>query len=498
MRAMMRARKEKGQILILVLVVMVFGVIVVTPLLAYVDISLRLFSRTHDRAAAYYTADAGVERVISDLYQRINILDPGYNVNGLIKGYTFNATADLPEGEAPPPPETEVYLDPGGCFGMRPIVAEGNWSYNITLPQGQSLKVNWAAYVKDEAGTEHCRGEIELWLDDNLVASSLYSGDQEDGDEGRAVAITWDIPGWLITEAGTYTIKFKNNSYLNDPGNPVDVWAKCFAGQGDDDHTFTGSITSDFSNFMTYNSTVGKYEMTILAFNENAGDHSSSINNNPIFGDYVEVTITTAASEYTYTFANVTSPSGSHKTWTGKLDENDPLNINQRMGGSGFYAVELDNNATGYPAIEAFDGVRHMVPIPGDDEDSACLWHEFYIPAGVLAEGVTGIDVRWEGYQAIAPENPKLDDDELYLLIWNYNENKYEILDNRMQDAGYTWVKVYQGAAVDYIIISTAYDEDAPETKIVTITAYVRQIPGPTAWWEEQRLEILTWKIDWH
>jgi hypothetical protein len=495
MRAMMRARKEKGQILILVLVVMVFGVIVVTPLLAYVDISLRLFTRTHDRAAAYYAADAGVERVISDMYQRINILDPGYYVipDGSIKGYTFNATADLPEGEAPPPPETEVYLDPGGCFGMRPIGVGANSSYNYTiiLPQGQSLKVNWAAYVLDiDNWEEHCRGEIELWLNDTLITSSLYSGDQEDGDEGRAVAITLDIPGWNITEAGTYSIKFKNYSYLNDPGNPVPVYAKCFASQGDDDHTFTGSITSNPSNFMAYNSTVGKYEITILAFNEAGSDTGNPINTNTIFGDYVEVTITTAdGNASTYNFA-----SGSHKTWTGEIDVANPLNINDRMGGTGYSASPLTNTS----AIEAFDGVRHMVVDPGDD-DNACLWHEFYIDED--PNDVTRIDVRWEGYQARTVEG-KADDDELYLLLWSYVEsggdNKYHILDNRQQDAGYTWVKVYQGAAVDYIIISTAYDEDAPDTPIVTITAYVRQLPGPTAWWEEQRLEILTWKIDWH
>lgn len=490
----MRARKERGQILVLVLVVMVFGVLVVTPLLAYVDISLRLYHSTHHRTAAYYAADAGVERVIGDLYQRENILAPGYNVtsNEPIEGYTFNATADLPEGEAPPPPETEVYLDPGGCFGMRPIVADGEWNYSIVLPAGQSLKVNWAAYVRDEAGTEHCQGEIQLWKDDTPITSSLYSGDQEDGDEGRAVAITWDIPGWFITTAGVYKIIFKNNSSVTNIGDTsADVYAKCFAGQGDDDHTFTASIIGA-ANCSKFIDAGNNNEITILAFNEDGNYGGKVVNANTIFSDYVEVKITTNTSENTYTFADITEGSGPHYSYDGKLTKGAYGLITEMWPAGG--VTELDD--AGYDAIEAFEGVRHMVP-PAPLTENTCLWHEFHI--NETPAEVTRIDVRWEGYQARAAEYRKqdLDTDELYLLAWNYTGNKYDILDNRMQDAGYTWVKVYQGACKDYIITSTAYAEDDTllTNPIVTIKAYVRQVPGPSLWWEEQRIEILSWNI---
>jgi len=489
---MKRARKERGQILILVLVVMVFGVLVVTPLLAYVDISLRLFHRSEHRAAAYYAADAGVERVIGDLFQSKNILAEGYYVtsNGPIKGYTFNATASLPQGEAPPPPETEVYLDPGGCFGMRPIAADGAWNYTIVLPQGQSLKVNWAAFVPDGTGTEHCQGEIQLWrlADYNLIISSGYSGDLEDGDEGRAVAITLDIPGWYITEQGHYNITYKNNSYRSNGVNTsADIWAKCFAGAGDDDHTFTGSITENAANFIG-----AAGNITILAFNEDEGDGPKDINSNPIFCDYVEVTITTNTSENTYTFENITPGNGPHYSYDGKLTIGGYATITERLPAG---ASQLDN--AGYDAIEAFEGIRHIVDPPAPENQNTCLWHEFYIDENPA--DVTRIDVRWEGYQAIASEAPKsADDDQLYLLIWQYGgsgSNQYQVLDNRIQDAGYTWVRVYQGAAVDYIITSTAYAEGDPDTKVLTITSYVRQVPGATVWWEDQTIQLLSWNI---
>lgn len=496
-------RGERGQILILGLAVMALGLLVIAPLLAYVDLSLRLTTKAYDKTAAYYAADAGVELVLGDLYQGVNVLAADYNRSETIKGYTFFANASLPEIEAPPPPATELYLDPGGCFGLRPLKAKGDpdgkdvWNYDFVLVKGGSVKVNWAASIDTGSGTEHCLGEIELWkLDENGNEDELIksTGVQGDGDDGRLVAITLYVPGELI-EGGTYRIKFTNHSYSGDNPNSnfVDSYAVCFKQKGDEDHTFTGSITLNPSHFISPGG-----EMTILAFNED--------NDDSIFSDYVEVKITTATPENTYTFANVTAPSGSHNTSTGEIDVDVPSDppptytdgtyadtiTERRELLLGYKASELDNSEdNGYPAIEAFDGVRHTVADPGDG-DNACLWHEFYITE--TPADVTRIDVRWEGYQA--KHRPPKDDGKLWLLIWNYYYSKYHVLEAREQDAGYTWVKVYRGACKDYIITSTAIDKEGND--IVTITCYARQIPGPSAWWEEQAMEILSWNIEWH
>lgn len=61
-------------------------------------------------------------------------------------------------------------------------------------------------------------------------------------------------------------------------------------------------------------------------------------------------------------------------------------------------------------------------------------------------------------------------------------------------DEDYTWVLIGRGydgqliAYQDYIITSTAGD--------TAITAYVRQTPGPSGWWLEQTVEILSWQVD--
>lgn len=506
-------RRERGQILILVLAVMALGLLVIGPLLAYVDVSLRLTSRTQDRTAAYYAADAGVERVIGDLYQGVNVLAADYYRSETIKGYTFVATASLPESDAPPPPATDIYLDPGGCFGLRPLKAKGDpdgkdvWNYSLVLVKGESVKINWAASIDTGSGTEHCLGEIEiLKLDENgdeVEPPIKSTGVQGDGDDGRLVAITLYVPGNEIEEGGTYRIKFSNHSYLGDDPttNFVDSYAVCFKYGGDEDHTFTGSITSNPDHFITDAS--NNNEMTILAFNQNEGHTGSDVNTNTFSCDYVEVKITTDTYEKIYTFDNVTQGSGPHYSYTGEIDVSGPADppLSYPDGNyastldykkdelPGYSASELDQ--AGYDAIEAIDGDRHAVADPGD-EDNACLWHEFHIDE--LPTNVTRIDVRWEGYQAVGADKKKVDDDELWLLIWNYEYSKYHVLDHHQQDAGYTWVKVFRGACKDYIITSTAIEE---ENEIVTITCYARQTPGPSAWWEEQTIEILSWNISW-
>jgi hypothetical protein len=132
------------------------------------------------------------------------------------------------------------------------------------------------------------------------------------------------------------------------------------------------------------------------------------------------------------------------------------------------------------------------------------MWHVFNIQEGksdASLSQITRIDVHWEGYQTKAAtrttwwgSEDNRDNDELYLLLWNYGNTTqcYHILDCKEVDGGYTWVKIEHGSFTDYLITSNSSrdGEDA-----VTITAYVRQTPGPSIWWEEQSLDILSWNV---
>ena len=81
-------------------------------------------------------------------------------------------------------------------------------------------------------------------------------------------------------------------------------------------------------------------------------------------------------------------------------------------------------------------------------------------------------------------------------------------LDHREQGGGFIWVKLYQGAYRDYLIQSVGYQDKPGGTdgqfdlglgeEMVTVRVYLRQSPGPSVWWEEQTMEIMSWSIQYH
>jgi hypothetical protein len=147
------------------------------------------------------------------------------------------------------------------------------------------------------------------------------------------------------------------------------------------------------------------------------------------------------------------------------------------------------------------------------------LVHIFDIVERASLGEVARIDVTWEGYQHKRAEtsddafNWQADDDQLFLYILNRDPlgpipgtPVLHYLDHREQGGGFVWVKLYQGAYRDYLIKSIAYEDrngdgarasDGGED-MVTVTAYLRQSPGPSVWWEEQAMEIMSWSIQYH
>jgi hypothetical protein len=174
--------------------------------------------------------------------------------------------------------------------------------------------------------------------------------------------------------------------------------------------------------------------------------------------------------------------------------------------------------AQGYAAIADREGIRFNVPPPAG-VPNAMMLHVFNI--NEFAGDVAWIDVRWEGYQhksAIGDEGDDLlqaDDDELFLYIVNWDpvgdpmgagNPVLHHLDHRQQGGGYVWVKLFQGAYRDYLIESIAFSDkpggiagklDAGE-EMARVTVYLRQSPGPTVWWQEQSMEIMSWNIRYY
>lgn len=572
-------RGKRGQILILVLGVMGLGMFVVAPLLAYVDLSFRLNMRYQIKTESYLAAEAGIERVVGDLYMGTDIRVPAYDgdnssVNSapaVLGDFYFHINVTEPTTLGVAPLAVESYLDPGSCLGMRPVNAGEAWDYDFFMSHGEDIKVNWVYYTADDAcnPTEDVPGwgwTVISLLDENGVAVVDKHGDpirsevsnssqQQLGDDSRMAVNTLYVQGAhagldgergtpddvIIIDGGPYTLRFRNLAYRGAPGSPnVSVCTPPFKG-GDYDHVFSGSINCselDCSDFIDDDTGGLVY---IAVFNENWDDGPGEINTDTFSCDYVELNITrTDGNVSTYTFNNTVPGFGLNRSfWCETTSDpgGQPGNHSKIP-----YPLPMENysydpfvtlgiqaceggctnfSAGNYSSIAEREGQRFDVPAPIGGQPNAMLVHIFDI---VESSGeVARIDVRWEGYQHKRAEasdedwNWQADDDQLFLYILNRDPGfpapagapgVLHYLDHREQGGGFIWVKLYQGAYRDYLIQSVGYQDKPGGTdgqfdlglgeEMVTVRVYLRQSPGPSVWWEEQTMEIMSWSIQYH
>jgi hypothetical protein len=572
-------RGRSGQLLILVLGVMGLGLLVVAPLLAYLDTSFKINMHYQIKTESYLAAEAGIERVIGDLYMGTDIRLPTYEtmVNqapAVLSDLYFEINVTEPTTLGVAPLAVESDLDPGSCLGMRPIDAGDVWDYDFFLSHGEDIKVSWPYYTGDSACNPYKTSNIEKgWtvislLDEygaavtDLLGNPIRSevgASGTLGDDARMVVNTLYVQGAypgpdgergtadddIIIEGGPYTLRFENKA--TSGGSDVRVCCPPFKG-GDYDYVLSGSINCsemDCSHFiddsgMVSGGGIGGGAVMLFVFNENFGDATGSkaeTNTDTFSCDYVELNITKwDGSVSTYTYNNTDPFSGPHFSRYNAITTDpggDDGSTSSQPYDEGYYDEFVTaayaamgppgtGTALGGPDIEAIshrEGQRFDVPSPVGGELNAVLMHIF---SGVNNSAeVARIDVRWEGYQhkraetADAAYNYQADDDELSLFILNWDPDGdpagagtpvMHYLDHREQGGGFIWLKLYQGAYRDYLVRSIAFRDqpggidgqlDAGE-EMALVTTYLRQSPGPSVWWEEQAMEIMSWHIEYY
>lgn len=579
----MKKKKSKGQLLILVLGVMGMGMLVIAPLLAYVDLSLRLSLKTTLRTSAYYAAEAGIQWVIGDIYQAQSILEKSNNssYSGIMNGYNFSVNVSPYSGAAAVVQGGgSAYFDPGVTMYMRPMMAYPNpncsSSYPFVAVKGKDVKINWAGYVSAPGATnksaydnstqiEKLNTTISLWkVNENgsevLVAYAYKTPTPDEvyaSDHARVVANTLYVPGANIS-GGTYKAKFNNTALVG-----ATYWQACSMTSAPDMdaeyYTLNGTIQKATRNCSDFFDSTLSGNVTIMVINSDNGDTAGKINTFSFFCDYVALNITSNISgnltTNSYT-CNVTAGGGGNRSYTGMLrvgsgielgdpgsasyhlpavyggnyypwknQDNHAKNVIDRIpppaGGAGFTipnASFSELSAANYSAISSADGIRKLATYDPRNVsmNNSCMWYVFNVPEGRSAlnlSNVVQIDVHWEGYQTKSAACwswswwflelgcvETTDNDSLSMMMWNYYEDtnkdglngKYHLLDRKINDAGLTWVKLVQGGYMDYLITSTSSKGGEPA---VTITSYVRQVPGPALWSEPQSLDILSWNV---
>jgi len=257
------ARDEKGQILVWVLVVMIFGSIVIGPLLAYASTSLMLTSNTGDNIDAYYAAEAGVDWAIIELVQA---REEGPEADqGAGAYYTpsdppptvgaYNATITIVEAsDAPAPIETlYAYLDPfdedhGADFtnGNLTALAPGGYGlFQVYVPGSEDIRVNWAFTFEGSYIVQLLlyKGQYDTWPVGPFVEDELGNGSESPA----ALNLVYSV-----TEPGWYTVVFYNvpgsatiNSKIYVGGNPECTWVRV---QGYQDYIITSSAKDAVGN----------------------------------------------------------------------------------------------------------------------------------------------------------------------------------------------------------------------------------------------------------
>ena len=271
-------KAKKGQILILTIIVMAIGLIVISPLLAYLDSSYSQYLHELNRTTAYYAADAMMENILNDLYRGVDIYNQNastpYNQNGsnyLGSGYDISVAINnsilyslgTPQGSS-----NWSYLDPGittcntsSCDSstlLGSLASGATHNYSIYLVGGNQVQVNWAV---NEPATPTC-GWILIWygccptnicinhsegsmwmLDPNGSMVAAVNGSVTNAP--LTLNFNWSV---LAGASGNYTIGFKNiNSYRKHASSVWDCNAcvnestsasTVFSASGATDHTW--------------------------------------------------------------------------------------------------------------------------------------------------------------------------------------------------------------------------------------------------------------------
>jgi len=460
-------RRERGQILLMVLAVMVIGSVVVGSLLAFLDISLRVTVRAERNLNAYYAAEAGMDAVIADLFQGEDLFDDGYppdksllqddgsgnySLKESVHGYTVNIAF------APPANPILTLIETYNYVGVEnPCSDHCAFDYEVdnwdSAPTGYNLNdgaeasdseyisistSNDARWVTQDPGYGD---EVFLWLDQTI------------DEDGASITII-DLVFEGYSNGGTAT--FRIWAY-NDAASTWESVGSDMSIPGGSDSTMTRSITSNCYDYISADG--------VLTWGVSSDATSDSMQ-----VDYVNVEITCAPPDLHLdpglVFWMQDIPPGGSASCSFDFDLLTGMNVEINWvlfpdAPAGFCTWELSLEKDG-----------DLIDPPGEvtGTGSPAVLEAFDLAAG--------------NYKA----NFWVQNNHVSLSLYTM-----PFVSSKAGSPDYTWLKLYPGYQ-EYIITSAVKDDDG--TEIAKITCYVIRTPGPSGWWQKQAVEIIAWKIE--
>jgi hypothetical protein len=219
-------KAKKGQILVLVLMLMAVGLIIIAPLLGYLNTSYNIYASKLNDTMAYYTVDAMIGKIFSDMYAGndsyiINRDEPGRYTNqstgGWLNGYKIRTSINNSIKDPPPPPSGDsgaaglIYWDPGCAFGLSTLAYNASYTYNMSLTAGTTITVNW--YFNDARSKPACNYYCigRMWIAYAANGSTVYGSTTTDLSNGVSQPFQKQLI-WTVPQNGSaiYSIKFQN------------------------------------------------------------------------------------------------------------------------------------------------------------------------------------------------------------------------------------------------------------------------------------------------
>ncbi len=189
---------QRGQGLALVLIIMAFGSIVLSALMAQVSTSLRVSRANQGFLLTRYAAEGGIDEVLRDLLQGKDALSPSYTIPAPnINGYDVSIAITSPTAGAEPAGLYQ-YIDPGASYGLASLASLAQYRFRIdNIRPGSSIRVNWAF---TPAG-QPWRLTLYAGTGPAIVAQAQDS-------RGPGALLV----GGTLVSGGVYTVEFTNNS----------------------------------------------------------------------------------------------------------------------------------------------------------------------------------------------------------------------------------------------------------------------------------------------
>ena len=279
-------KAKKGQILILVLILMAVGMIVMAPLFHYLNSSYDLGLSKITDTQAYYAVDAMIGKIFSDMYagQDVyinNSAHPEYYSNASwLNGFQIN-TSIINSMQSPPPPSGStadagwIYMDPGCDLGLNSLASgtADQHLFNISLTGGTTVTAHW--YFQDnKAGSCSYYDNGKMWI--TYPNGSYTNGSPAVLSNGVSKAFNQSL-SWTVPQNGSavYTIHFQNlavrgsgSGCPNGSRNFYDSgWVKkpTFSGIGDPTYTWVSIGNSSGGQVWQYQD----YTITTTARRDN-------------------------------------------------------------------------------------------------------------------------------------------------------------------------------------------------------------------------------------